>query len=160
MKKWFDGFILTVNEKMSAVYEDLKKRFPVIFDRIGKRLAFIIAGSVAFLVVLAVVLLCVNLNGENPVKAKIVAGQKYAHQVTMSGYKFLPETMTIKVGETVTWLNTNLALHDVVFKEFRSGPVKKGAIYTHTFKVAGTYEYYCSYHMLLRKQKHLIIVKP
>lgn len=149
MKKWLNEF-----------YEDLRKRFPVVFEYIGKRMAFILAGVLAFLLILAAILLCFSVSSKvGGGKALVENNAVNPHLVTISGYKFLPNVLTIKVGETVTWVNSNTALHDVVFKEFRSGPIQKGKTFKHTFRVAGTYEYVCSYHLLFNKEKHLIIVK-
>jgi amicyanin len=70
--------------------------------------------------------------------------------VDMMGYKFSPATLTIKVGDTVTWTNHDTAPHNVVISDgpvkFTSPTLNTGQTYTYTFTVAGKYDYYCSIH--------------
>ena len=53
---------------------------------------------------------------------------------------FDPEMVTIKVGDTVSWKNTDDRIHglggDVI-----SGRIEPGATFDETFDTAGTYEY-------------------
>lgn len=77
--------------------------------------------------------------------------------------KFMPQTVTIKAGQTVEWINNAKTLHsvdadpsmvqnpkDVVLpkgaKPFDSGFMQPGATYEHTFTTAGTYKYTCVPH--------------
>lgn len=70
--------------------------------------------------------------------------------VDIMGYKFSPATLTISVGDTVTWTNHDTAPHNVVISDgpvkFTSPTLNQGQTYTYTFTVAGTYDYYCSIH--------------
>jgi plastocyanin len=66
---------------------------------------------------------------------------------------FIPDKVTVKVGETVEWKNTGKVIHSVTSKtvpagaeSFDSGFMMPGAEFSHTFKVAGTYEYLCLPH--------------
>ncbi|WP_425838740.1 cupredoxin domain-containing protein [Streptomyces fractus] len=81
-----------------------------------------------------------------PVPAAHAAG----HQVLMSNYKFGPGTLTIPVGDSVTWVNQDTAPHDV---KTTSGPaaihspmLDKGGTWTYTFTKAGSYGYVCTVH--------------
>lgn len=77
--------------------------------------------------------------------------------------KFLPDTVTIKVGDTVEWVNDAKTLHsvdadpdmvqrkqDVVLpkgaKPFDSGFMQPGGTFDYTFTVPGTYKYTCVPH--------------
>lgn len=68
--------------------------------------------------------------------------------------KFVPETVTIKVGDTVEWRNTGKIIHWVAIgppipkgaKPFDSGSMAPGAVYRHTFTVAGHYNHVCLPH--------------
>lgn len=77
--------------------------------------------------------------------------------------KFLPEKVTIKVGDTVKWDNTGKVLHTVTnkpafainkadvsvpagTKPFNSGFMTPGAKFSYKFTVAGTYKYICLPH--------------
>jgi amicyanin len=82
-------------------------------------------------------------------------------QVHMSGYAYGPATLTIKVGDTVTWTNHDQAPHDAVTTagpaQFRSPMLATGQTWSFTFTTPGTYSYYCSIHPDMRGQ---IVVQP
>jgi plastocyanin len=69
-------------------------------------------------------------------------------QVVMSNRAFDPATITVNVGDTVTWLNQDAPQHDVVVDngEFTSEPFDQGQTFSFTFTKAGTYTYHCSIH--------------
>ncbi|WP_461123628.1 cupredoxin domain-containing protein [Saccharothrix stipae] len=73
-----------------------------------------------------------------------------AKSVTISGYAYSPATLTVTVGDTVTWTNQDTAPHNVVVtsgpEKFTSPTLQKGQSYTFTFTKAGSYQYYCSLH--------------
>lgn len=58
-------------------------------------------------------------------------------------FSFSPSTITIDVGDTVTWTNRG-GFHDVVSDgNFSSGaPSSSAWVFSHTFTAAGTYNYY------------------
>lgn len=73
-----------------------------------------------------------------------------AHTVQIENYAFAPKSLTINVGDTVTWTNEDTAPHTVTTS---SGPAKissanlsKGQSFSYTFTKAGTYAYYCAVH--------------
>ena len=62
---------------------------------------------------------------------------------------FSPNPLTIAVGDTVTWTNTDGTQHTVTSDapdtELDSGLIAaNGGTYSHTFNVAGTFNYHCS----------------
>ena len=67
---------------------------------------------------------------------------------------FIPHTVTIGVGETVTWENTDNAAHTATGGNPSDGPsgvfdsslMMVGASFSHTFEEAGTYDYHCMVH--------------
>jgi len=69
-------------------------------------------------------------------------------QVVMTNRTYDPATVTIKVGDTVTWVNQDAPQHDVVADngEFKSDLFDKGQTFSFTFTQAGTYPYHCSIH--------------
>ncbi len=71
------------------------------------------------------------------------------HQVSITDDKdFLPEDLTINVGDTVIWTNNDDSPHTVTADddEFNSGNLAEGATWSYTFTEAGTYDYHCNYH--------------
>ena len=67
---------------------------------------------------------------------------------------FIPHTVTIGVGETVTWENTDNAAHTATGGSAVDGPsgvfdsslIMTGGSYSNTFDTAGTYPYLCMVH--------------
>jgi amicyanin len=70
--------------------------------------------------------------------------------VAIKNYAFSPASLTIQVGDTVTWTNEDTAPHTVTVTSgpvtFNSGNLAKGQSFSYTFTVAGTYSYYCAVH--------------
>lgn len=72
------------------------------------------------------------------------------HAVKISNYAFAPKSLTVYVGDKVTWTNEDTAPHTVTTT---SGPARisspnlsKGQSFSYTFTKAGTYSYYCAVH--------------
>lgn len=68
--------------------------------------------------------------------------------VAINGFAFNPATLTVSVGTTVTWTNSDSTTHTITSDTgaFDSGNVPVGQTYTHTFGQAGTFSYHCSIH--------------
>lgn len=68
--------------------------------------------------------------------------------ITIQNFAFNPLTLTIKVGENVTWTNEDSVSHQV--KEdnglFLSSVLSNGQSFTYTFTATGTYNYTCNIH--------------
>ena len=65
----------------------------------------------------------------------------------MKNFAFSPDSVEIKVGETVTWTNEDAAAHTVTGDGgVDSGQLATGQTYSKTFDTAGTYAYHCSIH--------------
>lgn len=67
--------------------------------------------------------------------------------------------LTVKVGTTVTWTNTDSMLHTVtdVSGAFDSGFLEEGDSWSYTFTEPGEYEYFCMPHPWMRAK---VIVEP
>jgi plastocyanin len=70
--------------------------------------------------------------------------------VMIKNYAFSPATLTVNVGDTVTWTNMDTAPHTVTVSsgpvKFNSGNLSTGESFSYTFTAAGTYSYYCAVH--------------
>lgn len=69
--------------------------------------------------------------------------------VTIKDFSFEPETVTIKAGETVTWVNEDRRNHmvmsgapPVMTDQFMSPALQKGDSWSYTFEEAGEYPYH------------------
>jgi len=66
--------------------------------------------------------------------------------VEIRNYKYIPESLTVNVGQTVRWTNYDTVLHDVVGSGIESEYLKQGETFTYTFEQEGKYEYICTIH--------------
>ncbi len=69
--------------------------------------------------------------------------------VEMKDFSFRPATLTVKVGDTVTWTNRDIAGHSATADDgtsFNTGVLAQGENGTVTFSKAGTFTYYCTLH--------------
>ncbi len=91
--------------------------------------------------------------------ASVKAGENPKAEVRIDNFSFTPETLTVKAGTTVTWVNKDDVPHTVVStrKEFSSRVMDTDDKYTHAFTAPGTYEYYCSVHPHMKGK---LIVEP
>ncbi len=69
-------------------------------------------------------------------------------KVTIADFKYKPATITVKVGQKVTWTNTDSSNHTATAKQgsFDTGNLQKGNSKAVTFSKPGTFTYTCSYH--------------
>lgn len=75
-------------------------------------------------------------------------------KLSIKGFAFNPESLKIKVGTTVTFVNDDGEYHTVTSDPgapavFDSGKIDPGGAksYTFTFAKAGTYKYHCNIHV-------------
>jgi plastocyanin len=71
--------------------------------------------------------------------------------VEISGFAFVPSTLTVSVGTTVTWTNKDSVTHTVTSNDnlFNSGDLANGATFQHAFNQKGTFDYHCSIHTFM-----------
>ncbi len=86
-----------------------------------------------------------------------VTGQGKYHQVVIEAVTFIPLELSIKPGDTVTWVNENTNTHTVtswyhfqdeddvthayIGEVWDSGDIKPGQSFSRTFNQLGTFEY-------------------
>jgi plastocyanin len=68
--------------------------------------------------------------------------------VKIDNFVFGPQTLTVPVGATVTWTNSDDIPHTSVSTEgvFKSKVLDTDENFSYTFTKAGTYPYYCTIH--------------
>jgi plastocyanin len=76
------------------------------------------------------------------------AAKGRSHTVAIREMKYLPATLVVSVGDTVTWKNTDIVPHTVTDKgkSFDSGSIVQGASWSYVASKKGTYFYYCIFH--------------
>ncbi len=76
------------------------------------------------------------------------------NEVGIGDFEFMPPTLTVPVGTTVTWTNRDDDAHTVnsVSGAFVSSPMDTDDKFSFTFTVPGTYPYYCRLHPQMKGQ--------
>ena len=70
-----------------------------------------------------------------------------AHTVEIDGLKYSPAMLSVKRGDTVTWVNKDPFPHTVTAHgAFDSGDIPAGGRWTLVARKPGTYGYICTYH--------------
>ena len=66
--------------------------------------------------------------------------------------KFMPETLTVKVGGTVTWTNMDDMKHLISSSKpyIKSDVLEKDGVFSYTFEKAGNFDYICALHPQVR----------
>ena len=69
-------------------------------------------------------------------------------QVVMKDNVYIPDSVSIAVGDTVTWVNNGRSPHNVTYGDDsrQSGSIEPGQTFSITFDSAQTVYYYCSFH--------------
>ncbi len=76
------------------------------------------------------------------------------YKVGMEGWEFNPPKLTVKVGDTVTWINDDDTKHKIAFEDKSlNAPVRKharkfavGDKFSLKFTKAGEFKYFCGTH--------------
>ena len=72
--------------------------------------------------------------------------------MAIKNFAFVPAAITVPVGTTVTWTNTDEEPHTVSATggPFHSAALNTGATYRYTFTKPGQYRYLCTIHPFMR----------
>jgi plastocyanin len=70
------------------------------------------------------------------------------HTVTIEGFEFKPQTLEVKAGDTVEWVNRDILPHTATASAnaFDSKTINPGGRWTWTARAAGQYAYECALH--------------
>jgi len=70
-----------------------------------------------------------------------------SHTVVIQGLKNIPETLVVKRGDTIRWINKDPFPHTVTAKGvFDSGSIAPGGSWRYTAKITGEHSYTCTFH--------------
>ena len=91
------------------------------------------------------------------VREEPAAGAPNGNDVTIAGFSFRPQTISVPVGETVTWRNDDAADHTVTHGggAFGSDTLAQGAEFRFRFDRPGTFDYVCALHPGMRGTVHV-----
>lgn len=99
-------------------------------------------------VAVALVLLALNSNHARPAEGGQNNSSK-EYQVKIDNFSFLPSSLIVPVGSTVTWTNQDDVPHNVRSSEgqtLKSPVLDTDQKFSFTFTKAGTYQYFCAIH--------------
>jgi len=103
------------------------------------------AAAGAALCVLAVCAVAFRLDAE------AAARKPVTHTVTVDAVKFSPADLTVKVGDSIVWVNKDIVAHTATTLKpgFDSKMIQSGKSWRHIVKRKGELPYTCSYHPLM-----------
>lgn len=109
--------------------------------------------AVVLLAMIGVIILGLSILTGRPARAD-------SNSVSIMNYAFSPSTLTVHVGDKVTWTNMDDAPHTVTSS---SGPttlssptLNKGDTWSYTFTQPGDYSYYCAVHPNMKGTIHVL----
>ena len=77
-------------------------------------------------------------------------------QVDMFATAFNPAKLTVVAGDTVTWRNGDIVVHDVKGAAFTSGVIERFGSFSQRFDTPGTQTYLCSLHLGMSAQLEVL----
>ena len=73
------------------------------------------------------------------------------HEVVIQGLLYVPETLTVRPGDVVVWINKDPFPHTATAPgAFDSGTIAAGKSWRFTAKKAGAYPYLCTLHTAMK----------
>ena len=88
--------------------------------------------------------------GGGALVAALVGGTALAadQSVAISGFSYSPSSVTVNVGDTVTWTNSDAQAHTATADDgsWDTGNIANGGTDAVTFATAGTFPYHCDIH--------------
>ena len=89
------------------------------------------------------------------------AGEDDKHyQIEIADFAYKPSRFTLNVGDTVVWLNKDIAPHTATALDgsWDTGTLKRAGHAAVVFKSPGRYDYFCRFHPMMKAQ--LIVKAP
>jgi YVTN family beta-propeller protein len=82
-----------------------------------------------------------------------------AANVSIAGFAFGPQSITVKAGDSIAWNNADGPAHTVTFKDGSAGAgnLAPGESFARAFDQAGSYDYFCAYHPYMTGR---VVVNP
>lgn len=96
-------------------------------------------------------LLAVAMPGDAPAAQAAVKAAANPAAVEIHNYQFVPATLTVTAGTTVTWTNNDTSPHTVTDNKrtFHSAALDTKDTFTYTFAAPGEYVYRCTFHPMM-----------
>ena len=87
-----------------------------------------------------------------PTEMALAGESTVTHQIIIKKFKFVPETLTIRPGDRIEWVNQDFAPHTATEKNqsWDTDRLSKGQAAQIAFSSPGDTEYFCRYHPNMR----------
>ena len=84
--------------------------------------------------------------------APTAADAAVASSVSIKGFTYQPNPLSVRKGTTITWTNNDPTIHTISAEDnsFDSGTFKQDATFRITTTKAGSYPYFCRTHPFMR----------
>lgn len=83
---------------------------------------------------------------EGPVPSTPSDEETEVIDVEIRDFQYIPQSLTVEIGQTVRWTNYDNVPHDVVGSGIESEHLQQGETFSYTFEQVGIYEYICTIH--------------
>lgn len=94
-----------------------------------------------------VILFIASCAPQKPVEQSSATEASSTATVDISDFAFVPDTITIKRGGTVTWIQKDSVPHTVAIEGIPESPsLNQGDTWSYTLDKTGSYKYICSIH--------------
>ena len=79
-------------------------------------------------------------------------GNGNGNNISIKDSYFSVSSLSVSSGTTVTWTNNGANTHTVTADDnsFNSGDILPGKTFSKTFSTAGTFNYHCKYHSVMK----------
>ncbi|HEV2442711.1 MAG TPA: cupredoxin family copper-binding protein [Steroidobacteraceae bacterium] len=76
----------------------------------------------------------------------------HSHQVIIDGMRFNPQTLVVRRGDRITWINRDPFPHTVTSTDgkFDSHQIAPDGSWTYVARKAGEYDYVCTLHVTMK----------
>ncbi len=80
--------------------------------------------------------------------SRVLATAQKIHDIKIKSFKFEPQHIVVKVGDTIRWINEDLAPHTATATEasWDTGEIAKGDTRSIEFTDGMATSYYCAFH--------------
>jgi plastocyanin len=87
-----------------------------------------------------------------PLRAVDDEGKPATHTVTIDALRYSADTLSVKAGDTVVWVNKDPFPHTVTSKKggFDSSQIEPGESWKLVTKTKGEFEYICAFHPTMK----------
>jgi plastocyanin len=70
------------------------------------------------------------------------------HKIYIDAMTYRPEELTVKVGDKIIWINTDINVHTATARDaaFSSGSIRKKKKWTYVADKEGEHPYFCVFH--------------